>query len=308
MTIAVLGVGGVGGYFGGRLAQAGEKVAFIARGEHLAAIRAEGLRIVSPKGDAHLVSVQATDDPASIGPVDTVIVAVKAWQLPEAVSQLKPLLTEHTTVLPLLNGIEAPEIIGEAIGKSHVLGGLCGIVAYIEAPGLIRHLGITPYIHLGELDNSSSSRVDTLTHAFEKAGVTCRAPDDIQLAMWKKFLFIASVSGVTAVARATLGEVRALPETRQLIRLAMDEIVAVGQSEGVDLTVADIDKTLELLDASPADGTTSLQRDVQGGRRSELHSQTGAVVRLAKKQGIAVPVNEFLFSALLPQEVKATHG
>jgi len=170
---------------------------------------------------------------------------------------------------------------------------------------VIKHVGIKPFIRLGELDNSRSQRIAAMQVALDKAGVQTDIPDDIRLAMWKKFLFIAPVSGVTAVTRATLGAVRSLPETRDLVERAMHEVVAVGQATGVGLTTADVEKTMRLFDASPADGTTSLQRDIEAGKRSELHSQIGAVVQMAERHAIPVPICDVLFRTLLPQEMKA---
>ncbi|MDH3714620.1 MAG: 2-dehydropantoate 2-reductase [Gammaproteobacteria bacterium] len=306
MHIAVLGAGGVGGYFGARLAQGGEDVVFVARGAHLEAMRADGLQIESPKGDFLLSPVKASDDTSGIGTVDMVLVAVKAWQLAEAIESIRPLLGPETAVVPLLNGVEAPGVIADALGAGHALGGLCGIIAYIDGPGRIKHVGIEPFVRLGEMDNSVSTRVAHLREAFERSpGVEVDVPADIQAAVWRKFLFIAPVSGVGAVSRATFTAMRETPATRELIERAMREALEVGRAHGVDLDDEFLAAALAALDAAPPDGTTSMQRDIESGRRSELEAQTGAIVRLGAQYGVATPVNDVLYRCLLPLERRA---
>ena len=185
MRIAVFGTGAVGGYFGGRLAQAGGDVVFIARGKQLQALQDQGLRVDSPKGDFALRSVQATDDPAQVGVVDAVIVGVKAWQVTEAARACRPLVGPKTFVVPLQNGVEAPDQLAAVLGAEHVLGGLCRIVSFVVAPGHIQHAGLEPYVAFGELDNRSSERAERLRAAFEGAGVMAEIPPDIQVALWQ---------------------------------------------------------------------------------------------------------------------------
>jgi len=219
MRIAVFGTGGVGGYFGGRLAQAGEEVTFIARGAHLQAICEQGLRVESPKGHFTVHPARATSDPDEVGPVDYVLVGVKAWQVPEAARAIAPMVGEGTAVIPLQNGVEAPGQLSAVLGAEHVLGGLCQISALVAGPGLIRHVGIEPYIAFGELEGQGpSTRAERLRAAFERAGVNAEIPKDIQAALWNKYLFIAAFSGVGAVTRAPIGVIRSLPETRALLR------------------------------------------------------------------------------------------
>ncbi|MDC8804462.1 2-dehydropantoate 2-reductase [Halomonas pacifica] len=218
MRFAIYGSGGVGGYFGARLAEAGEEVGFIARGEHLDAIRRDGLRVRSPQGDCRITSAQASDDPAEIGPVDYVLVAVKAWQVAEVADGLGPLLGPETLLLPLENGVEASDHLAERWGRERVLGGLCGILAYREAPGVIRHAGVDPFLRFGELDNRRSERTQRLKAVFDAApGVTAEIPDDIHTAIWSKFLFICAMSGVGAITRAPIGISRTQPETRRML-------------------------------------------------------------------------------------------
>ncbi|MDP6580909.1 MAG: 2-dehydropantoate 2-reductase [Vicinamibacterales bacterium] len=305
MRIAVVGVGGVGGYFGARLAQSGHDVTFIARGAHLDALRRDGLRLESPKGDVEL-SVDATDDATSVGPVDAVLVAVKTWQLSDAFDVIRPMLGPATAVLPLLNGVEAPGALAAALGAGHALGGLCRIVSHLDGPGRIKHIGVEPFVSFGELDNAPTDRVESLREAFDRApGLDVGVPADVVAAMWQKFLFIAPTSGVGAAARAPFGVMREMRQIRDLIARAMRETLQVGKASGVDLSDELIPAALDLLDAAPAGGTTSMQRDIESGRPSELEAQTGAVVRIGERRAIATPVNDFLYRVLLPQEQRA---
>jgi 2-dehydropantoate 2-reductase len=304
MRLAVVGVGGVGGYFGGRLAQAGEEVALIARGAHLRAIQEHGLRVESIAGDFVAQPAVATDDPAAVGPVEFVLVAVKSWQLAEAAEAIRPLLGPDTGVVPLLNGVEAPEQLAAALGPGHVLGGLCRIGAQIAAPGLIRHTAITPSVIFGELDDRASPRAEALQAAFARAGVDAPIARDIRRAMWEKFLLITTW-GIGALTRAPIGEWRSLPETRAMAEAAMREVVAVAQAHGVALPEAIVARTLGFLDQLPPEGTSSMQRDIMEGRPSELEAQNGAVVRLGRAAGVPVPTHTFIYASLLPQERQA---
>ncbi len=302
MRIAVIGAGAVGGYFGGRLTEAGNETAFVARGSTLAALRAEGLRIESPKGDAHLRPCIATGDPAEIGPVDLVILGVKAWQIPEVAPSLHPLVGEGSCVLPLQNGVEAAGQLAAELGPGPVLGGLCRIISLQVAPGHIRHQGVEPSIDLGEIGRPPTERVHRVVRLFEGAGVQARARDDIQAAIWEKFLFICPVSGVGALTGKTIGEFRVDPEARPMVEAAMHEIVAVAAGHRVELRGDIVDRTLRFLDRLPPEGTASMQRDILEGRPSELESQTGAVVRLGREAGVPTPENLQIYERLLPLE------
>ncbi|WP_136254305.1 2-dehydropantoate 2-reductase [Onishia niordana] len=306
MRFAIYGSGGVGGYFGARLAEAGEDVTFLARGDHLAAIKRDGLTVRSINGDIHLAKAQASDDPAAIGVVDVVIVAVKAWQVEEIAQTMAPLIGPETLVLPLENGVEATEVLGEVVGHDKVLRGLCGIIAYREAPGIIRHAGVEPFVRFGEPDNRKSERTQRVKAAFDRAtGITAEIPDDIQVSVWSKFLFICAMSGVGAVTRAPMGISRQLPESRQLLEQVMEEITAVGRARGVALPDDAVARALTFIDTLPETSTASMQRDIMEGRPSELESQNGAVVRLGHAAGVATPINAALYAALLPQEARA---
>jgi 2-dehydropantoate 2-reductase len=306
LEIAVFGTGAVGGYFGGRLAEAGENVRFIARGQHLAAIREQGLRVSSIAGDFLIRPASATDQPAGAGPVDVVLVAVKAWQVTEAAETIRPLVGERTMVVPLENGIEAPDQLASVLGARHVVGGLCRILAYVEGPGHIRHAGAAPYIAFGELDGSKSARVDALREAFARArGLAVEVPPDIRVAMWSKFVFIAALSGVGALTRAPIGSIRSQPETRRLLEQSLEEIHALARRTGVEVPGDLVATTLAYIDTMPADGLASMQRDMMQGRPSELEAQVGAVVRRAERLGFEVPVHRMIYAALLPLERRA---
>ena len=306
MRLAVVGTGGVGAYFGGRLAQAGESVAFVARGAHLAAMRERGLRVDSVAGDFVIAPVEASDDPARIGPVDVVLVGVKAWQVGETARTLGPLLGPETFVVPLQNGVEAADQLAAVLGRERVIGGLCKIVSAIVAPGHVRHSGVPPRLEFGERDGHKSERVERLRAAFERAqGLSAVVPDDVEAAIWEKFLFIAPVSGVGAVTRAPVGITRAIPEARDLIQRAMFEVAAVARAKGVNLPDAAVARNMEYVDRLPPDSTASMQRDIMDGRPSELEQQNGAIARLGAQVGVPVPVHAFLYAALLPAERKA---
>ena len=305
MRIAVFGAGGVGGYFGGRLALAGNDVSFIARGRHLEAMRSGGLRVDSIKGDFHLFPVSATDDPSQVGVVDAVLLAVKAWQVPEAARSMKPLIGPETVVLPLENGVEAPSQLAEELGRDHVLGGMCQIISFIAEPGHIKHTGVEPHIALGELDNRRSERVLKLHKTLVDAGISAEIPDDIVARMWEKFVFIASVSGMGAVTRASIGALREYPGTREMLLRAIEEMVEVAKALGVRLRGDIVERTMAFVDSLPYSSTASMQRDIMAGRPSELESQNGAVVRFGRSVGVETPVHSFIYNSLILSEMKA---
>jgi 2-dehydropantoate 2-reductase len=302
MKIAVIGAGGVGGYFGGRLAQAGIDTTFLARGKTLEALREHGLRVDSINGDFTLDDVQATDDPSEAGVCDAILLTVKAWQIPDVARTLGPMLGQDTLVVPLENGIDAPDVLVPIIGREHVAGGLCAIVSFIVAPGHIRHAAFDPMVMFGEFDNRRSERIERLRAAFERAGVTAQVPPDIQHSMWTKFLFIAVMSGVGALTRVPIGTWRSIPEVRELVTAGLQEVVALAKTRGIDLGDDAVEKTWQRYDAMTPASTSSLQRDVMEGKPSELDAQLGAIVRLAEHARVPVPVTSMLYHCLLPQE------
>jgi 2-dehydropantoate 2-reductase len=306
VRIAVFGAGAVGSYFGGRLAQAGESVVFIARGATLEALRQDGLRVESIAGDFEVRPAEATDRPAEAGPADFVLLGVKTWQVPEAAAAMGPLIGPDTAVLPLLNGVEAHDQLAAVIGQEHVLGGLCRILALQATPGLIRHSAIEPGITFGEWDGRLSDRVARLKHVLDVCtGVKAHIPQSIKIAVWEKFLFIAPFSALGALTRAPAGTVRTLPETRALLEGLMREIVELASAKGVALRPDAVQKTMAGVDSLPPDGTASMQRDMLEGKPSELDAQVGAVVRLAKDAGIVLPLHAVVYACLLPAEKRA---
>ncbi len=305
MRIAVYGTGGVGGYFGGRLAQAGEDVIFIARGDHLQAMISHGLRVDSTKGDFVIKPVQATDDPAQAGTADVVLLGVKAWQIPDAAQAMLPMVGPETLVLPLQNGLEAPAQLAKVLGSEHVLGGLCGLSVFMAGPGHIRHTAIDPFVRFGEIDNSPSDRVKRLQQVFARAGVTAEVPPNIQTALWMKFLFITPFTGVGAVTRSPLGVWRSLPDTRQMAETALEELVAVARAREVLLPEDAVQTVMKAFDNLPPDITTSIQRDIMEGRPSELDALIGVVVRFGKENEVATPLHKFFYNSFRPMELRA---
>lgn len=306
MKFAIFGTGGVGGYFGGRLAQAGQDVTFIARGRHLAQITGSGLRVDSIGGDFMVRPANATDSPQSVGEVDCVIVATKAWQLNESIEQLKFLVGEQTMILPLLNGIEHMDMLVNSFGTDRVLGGLCRISSFVAGPGHITHVGVKPYIAFGELNNEKSERVEALFDVFAAIeGIVVEVPSDIHVAMWEKFVFICSTSGVGAVTRQTMDVFRAVPESRALLESAVREVEAVGRGKGVALPSDLAGALLKRIDGLPNGMVASMQKDILEGRPSELNAQTGAVIRMGRTLGIPTPTHEFIYASLLPMELMA---
>ena len=301
-TIAIFGAGAVGAYFGGRLAEAGLDVSFIARGKHLDAIRAKGLEVTSVAGD-FVVQVRVTESPADIGPVDAIFLGVKAWQLPEVVDSMRPMIGPKTAVVPLQNGVEAPDTLRDLLGDEHALGGLCQIAAHIDGPGRISHVGAEPVVRFGELDNARTERVEALRASFDGAkGAQAEVPDDIHVALWQKFMLICPWSGLGAVTRAPAGAFRSEPRTREMLIAMLDEIAAVAKARGVALPDNAATQTLAYFDSAPATVTASMQRDIMEGHPSELEVQSGAVVRLGEAAGVPTPVNAFVYAVLLPME------
>ena len=292
----------MGGYFGGRLARAGEAVTFIARGEHLRAIKARGLKVDSTDGDFVIYPASAIADVSEVGETDLVILGVKAWQVPEAARAIKPIVGANTTVLPLQNGVEAvPQLVDE-LGRDNVVGGLCRIVSFVVEPGHIRHAGFTPSIIIGELDNQRTDRIVNIEQVFKRAGLEITIAADIQVALWMKFLFIASFSGVGAMANAPAGIIRSDPKWRTQILKAMEEIYTLAHARGIKLPPDSIETVMRAVDALPEDATSSMQRDIAAGKPSELEAQNGAVVRMAHEIGVDVPTHTLIYETLKPLE------
>lgn len=298
MRIAMVGAGGVGGYFGARLAASGEEVWFIARGTHLEAMRRDGLQVFSANGDLLLKPVQATDRVADVGPVDLVMIAVKLWSTDEALADARPLVGPATAVVSFQNGVIAADRVVAHYGREHTLGGVANIAALIERPGVIRHNGSMAMLQFGELDGSLSPRVQALREACERAKIDARATDDIVKAIWEKYVFLVAASSMTALTRLPLGAIREDPDTRALAAQIMAEVVAVGRATGVGLETDLVDRLLARLDGLPRPMVASMLGDLERGSRLELPWLAGGVVQLGKAAGVATLANQFVYAAL----------
>ena len=307
MRIAVIGAGAVGGYFGGRLAAAGHGVTFLVRGKTLETLRSEPLRVESIKGDFE-VRVAATNEPAEID-AEVVLVAVKAWQVPEAAQAIKKMAARDSVVVPLQNGMEAPAELAAVLGTDRVAGGLCWIVAEAIGPAKIDHYWAEPSIEFGSLDAlRNPERLEKLRDVFTAANVRCQIPPDIAVAMWEKFLFITPLGSLGAVTRLPIGPIRSSPDLRARLVAALEEVAQIARAEGKNLNAESVRRTLAILDGLPADTTSSMQRDIMAGRPSELEAQTGAVVRFGRRTGVPTPVHDAIYGQLSPLEERARSG
>ncbi len=305
MKIAVIGVGGLGGYYGGLLAQAGHEVAFVARGAHLAALRGKGLQVKSVHGDFYVAPVRATDRPQEIGPVDLVLVCVKTPAVDAAARDALAMAGPDTVVMGLQNGIDAAERIGAVAGMDRVLGAVTWIAANIEAPGVIRQVSDFRRIVLGELDGSITPRVQRTVEALSRMGIAVEATGDIRRALWTKFVFIAGFSGVGALTRLEVGDYRSVPETRALMTSLMREVEALARASGVELASDVVDQAIARIDGAAPAMKPSMQRDVEAGRPSELDSMIGVMVRKGRHLDVPTPTAGMLYASLLPGELKA---
>jgi len=305
MKIAIMGTGGVGGYYGGLLAHSGQDVTFIARGAHLAAIREKGLRVKSVLGDFLVSPAHATDNPAEVGPVDLILFATKTYHTDEAAQAIRLMVGPDTVVLPLQNGVDAAERIGAVAGTEHLLGGATWLSAAIEAPGVIGQYSQFRRIVLGELDGRKTPRAQQVFDALNATGATVELSDNIAKVLWTKFVFIASVSALGSLTRVTFGEYRNVPEARAALTEAVAEVAAVARAKGVLLDADVVDKTLAFIDGSAPGIKPSMQRDVEAGRVSELESMLGIVVRLGAELDVPTPVMRFAYAMLKPGERKA---
>jgi 2-dehydropantoate 2-reductase len=300
MKIAVIGAGGVGGYFGGRLAEAGNDVWFVARGRHLQEMKRCGLKVKSRLGDILVKPVQATEDPAEIGPVDLVIIAVKLWDTDAATAAAKPLLKADTAVVSLQNGIEAVDRLVAAFGRQRVLGGVCHIAAVISGPGIILHTGTMAKLTMGELDGTSSARLEALTAACKDAKIDFVASTEIDKAIWHKFVFLSSFAGVTTLTRLPKGPIMAEPETRSMLKSAIAEAVAVARARGVKLAEDLPEALIKFAETLPDDMKSSMLGDLERGARLELAWLSGTVAQLGASLGVATPTHKAIYQALKP--------
>jgi 2-dehydropantoate 2-reductase len=299
MRIAIVGAGGVGGYFGARLADAGADVAFLARGAHLEAIRSRGLTVQSIKGDLHLPRVNATDDPAAIGPADIVLFTVKLYDAQAAARLLGPLLGPETAVIPLQNGVDGVDIVTEAVGREHTAGGTVYLAAVIAEPGVIRHSALDRLV-FGELDGTRSKRLERLLDACAPAGFQATLSDDVQVDIWTKFVLLSVFSGMTAVTRSPIGPIVADPDLFAMVKAAIRETVAVARARGVQIPDKVIDDVERSFVALPPHMKSSMLEDLERGRRLELPWLSGAVVRIGKELGVDTPTHRFIATVLKP--------
>jgi 2-dehydropantoate 2-reductase len=298
MRIVIMGAGGLGGYFGARLAAAGNDVAFVARGAHLAAIKQNGLRVTSARGDLHLSDVVATDDPSTLAPADVVMIAVKLWDTETAGEAVKPLVRPGTAAVSFQNGVSKDEVLARILGRQAVIGGVGQIGVVIASPGVIAHTGTMAKLTFGELDNARSARVESLLATCTAAGIDAEIADDINLATWQKFAFLVGMSACTASMRSTLGPIRANPQTRDFLRDVIREVVAVGRALSIPLAENFAEQRMAMIEALPPQMTASMQGDLARGNRLEVPWLSGAVVEMGKQVGVPTPLNRAVFDIL----------
>ena len=298
MKIAIIGSGGVGGYFGARLAASGADVTFVARGKHLEAMRKNGLKVLSALGDLHLPQVKATDDTKTIGPVDVVMIAVKLWATEEAAQSAKPLIGPNTVVVSFQNGVIAVDTLIPILGKQHVMGGVSNIAALIEEPGVIRHNGNMANLFFGELDGKPSARAQGFAELCKKAGISTHLVDDIHTAIWEKYVRLVTLSALTSLTRMPIGPIRSDPDTRALMQQVMEEVVAIARAKGAKLDANIVADQLTKVDGYPATMVASMCGDLRRGNRLELPWLSGTVAKLGKELDIQTPANQFVYAAL----------
>jgi len=300
MRIAVIGAGGVGGYFGGRLAQAGHDVSFVARGAHLAAIRERGLVLESARGDATIANAMATDDPATLAPCDVVMFCVKLWDVEAVAQQIVPLVAKDGVVIPFQNGLESPRILARALGAQRVQGGVAYIAATIRAPGVIAHTGTMARLRIGAFPGGPADRAAVFVDACTKAGIEAENSADIERALWEKFCFLSAFSGCTCLIRQPLGAVRGDADVRRIFEAAIREGWTVGRARGVALADDYVAQQLAVSDTLPADMNSSMLNDLLAGNRLEASWLSGAVARMAAEAGLGAPVSATLYTAVKP--------
>lgn len=299
MKIAVMGSGGVGGYFGARLAQAGCDVVFIARGEHLAALREHGLKVESKLGDIHLPKVRVTDDPGTLAPVDLVLFSVKLWDTETAARSIASLFGPDTGIVSFQNGVQKDDVLRRIFGDKAVMGGVGYIATAIARPGVIQHTGTMQRLIFGEYDGRRSARAEALLDACRRGGIDAELSGDIRREIWEKFVFLAGLSGATAAMRLPIGPIRANAQTRAFLLDLMREAVAVGRAHGVALAADYAEQRLAFCDGLPADMTSSMHHDLQRGKPLEVAWLSGGVVELGKAAGVPTPAHRAVYDILV---------
>lgn len=301
MNIVVIGAGGVGGYFGGKLAQSGNNVTFLVREKHQKAIQKNGLQIKSLNGD-FTVYPTAITDVKSITTPDLIILGVKSWQVIDVAKQIQPIVGAETMVLPLQNGADNADKLRSVLPEENVLAGLCKIVSKVASPGIINHFAFEPEIIFGEYDNHHSERVQNLKKVFDNASFKNTLAKDIHLAIWKKFLFITTISGIAALTRTVFGDMRDEEGIREIMYQTASEITKIANAKNIALKEDDISNTMKAVDTMRYETTASMQRDIMDGKPSELENFNGYIVQQGKSLNIKTPANTFIYHALLPQE------
>lgn len=301
MRIAIIGAGGVGGYFGARLIASGEDVTFIARGAHLAAMQQRGLTIDSPKGDLRLAAVAATDNPMTIGQVDVVLLTVKMYDLERAAAMARPLIGPDTAVITLQNGVEAVEMVAAQIDRRHVVGGVAYVAAVITEPGVIRHTSLDALI-FGEIDGRPSARLTAFSAACQRAGFGGRVSNAITVDLWAKFARLSVFSGMTAVTRSPMGVLRSDPQLYAMLQAACQETISVGRAHGVALPDTLMDEIVTMVQGLPAGSKASMLEDLERGKPLELPWLSGGVVRLGQAVGVPTPIHSFIATVLKPHQ------
>ncbi len=300
MRVAVIGAGGVGGAFGAAMAKAGADVTFLARGAHLQAMRQNGLRIEGGRGETVIQPAQATDDAASIGPVDFVLFCVKLWDVETAGAAIKPLIGPTTAIIPLQNGVDAAERLIPILGAQAVMGGVAQISATIAAPGIVRQTGSFMRLVFGELDGGKSNRGETFLNLCQQAGFDATHSDRIMTDLWMKFILLASNAAITAATRTSIGILRDDPEIDPLFARAYAEVAAVGRAKGVKLPDDAVERTLGFNRNAPPTMMASMAHDLIRGNRIELPWLSGKVVSLGRELNVPTPVHEVLYAVLKP--------
>jgi 2-dehydropantoate 2-reductase len=291
MRITVMGTGGVGGYYGARLAQGGCDVNFVARGAHLAEMREHGLRVESNLGDVHLPEVRASEDPAAFGPTDVVLMCVKLWDTETAASAVQPVVGADTAVISLQNGVRKDEVLRRVLGERAIVGGVCYISSKILRPGVISQTGMIPQLVFGESDGSPSARTEAFLEACRRSNLKAEISTDIRRAIWEKFVFLVGVSATTTTMRNAIGPICANQRTRAFLLDLMREVVAVGRAHGVHFDEGFAEDRLAFCDRLPPEMTSSMHHDLEEGRRLEVEWLSGSVAELGQAAGIQTPLN-----------------
>jgi len=297
MRIAVMGSGGLGGYFGARLCLGGADVHFVARGRHLQAMREHGLRVVGPE-PMHVPKVHATDDPASIGEVDLVMVCVKLWDTDSALQQIRPMVGAQTTIISFQNGVLKDHALRAAFGDGPIMGGVGYVASTIDSPGVISQTGPMQRLLFGEFDGSRSARGEAFLDACLAGGINAELSDDILREIWQKFVFLVGLSGTTTTIRKPIGPIRENPQTREFLRDVMGEVVAVGRAHGVNLPPDYAEARMEFADSVAYDMTSSMHHDLERGNRLEVRWLSGAVVELGRQKNVPTPMNRAIADIL----------